>query len=105
MLYNERYARMKDLNTLQCIEKEKYVFAYDNLHFYYNEYKIILYVRCSYIVINIYKRNVHNNHIKLSLNIDNNELDYIYRKLSYELKCKDKGYELNLIKRCAYILD
>ena len=102
---------MKDLNTLQCIEKEKCVFAYDSLYFHYNEYKIILYLRCSsyvrcnYIVVDIYKRNVYNNRIKLPLNIDDNEFDYIYRKLSCELKCKDKEYELNLIKRCAYILD
>lgn len=102
---------MKDLNTLQCIEKEKCVFTYDSLYFHYNEYKIILYfrcscyVRCNYIVIDIYKRNVFNNRIELPLNIDDNELDYIYRKLSYELKCKDKEYELNLIKRYAYILD
>lgn len=102
---------MKDLNTLQCIEKEKCVLQYDSLYFHYNEYKIILYfrfccyVRCIYIVIDIYKRNVFNNCIELPLNIDDNELDYIYRKLSYELKCKDKEYELNLIKRYAYILN
>ena len=96
---------MKDLNTLQCIEKEKCIFTYDSLYFHYNEYKIILYIRYNYIVIDIYKRNVYNNRIEFPLNIDDNEFDYIYRKLSYELKCKDKEYELNLIKKYAYILD